>query len=109
MYIRSIAIAGHIIGMLFKTLHWPGANVILLTSGVLAIVMLVILLITKPGPWSIQVRLPGMLIASVIAVLTGGLFKVMHWPGANFLLLVGLTVCAMWFLIPPSRSQVTTP
>jgi hypothetical protein len=32
MYIRSIAIAGHIPGILFKTLHWPGASTLLMTG-----------------------------------------------------------------------------
>jgi hypothetical protein len=27
----------------------------------------------------------------------------MHWPGANMLLLLGLTICAVWFLIPQPR------
>src|SRR5688572_18841626 len=80
MYIRSIAIAGHIIGILFKTLHWPGANIILLASSLLLIGTLSILLIRKPGPWSVQMRLPGMLVGSLITVLTGGMFKMMHWP-----------------------------
>lgn len=100
---RSIAIAGHLIGILFKTLHWPGANILLLTSGVLAVVALGPLLIRKPGPWTVQLQLPAMLVGSVMATVTGGLFKVMHWPGANILLLLGLTVCASWFVITGIR------
>lgn len=107
MHIRSIAIAGFILGLLFKTLHWPGSSFILLISGVLTVVMLTVLLIRKPGPMTIQLRLPAMLIGSVIAVIIGGMFKIMHWPGANMLLLIGLSVCALWFLLPPARSQPT--
>jgi hypothetical protein len=40
----------------------------------------------------------------LVAVLTGWQFKMMHWPGANMLLLVGLSVCAVWFLLLPMRS-----
>jgi len=105
--LRSIAIAGHLIGILFKTLHWPGANVILLSSGVLAIITLGALLFRKPGPLMVQLQLPAMLVGSVMAVVTGGLFKVMHWPGANILLLLGLTTCAAWFLIAAGRSVRT--
>jgi len=101
--IRSIAIAGYILGLLFKTLHWPGASIILLTSGVLTIVMLALLLVRKPGPMVVQLEYPGMLIGSVMAVITGGSFKIMHWPGANLLLLLGLSICAAWFLIPQLR------
>jgi len=108
MYIRSIGIAGLIIGILFKTLHWPGAGEIVVASSVVVIVTLSLLLFRKPGPLSIQLQLPGMLVGSVITVVTGGLFKIMHWPGANMLLLVGLSVCAVWFLLPPIRSRATT-
>ncbi|MFZ1687645.1 MAG: hypothetical protein WAU70_09500 [Flavobacteriales bacterium] len=104
MHIRSIAIAGLIVGILFKTLHWPGANVIVLASSVLVIATMLLLLIRKPGPWSVQLQRPAMLVGSVIAVVSGGLFKVMYWPGANMLMLVGLTVCAAWFLLAPVRS-----
>lgn len=103
MYIRSIGIAGLIIGILFKTLHWPGANILVLASGVLAIVTMALLLVQRPGPWTILLPRPAMLIGSVIAVIIGWMFKVMHWPGANMLLLAGLSFCAVWFLIPQGR------
>jgi len=106
MHIRSIGIAGLIIGILFKTLHWPGAGTIVLASGLIVIAALAPLLFRKPGPLSIQLHRPALLVASVIAVVAGGLFKVMHWPGANMLLLAGHCVCAVWFLLPPMRSKV---
>jgi hypothetical protein len=106
MHIRSIAIAGFILGILFKTLHWPGASIILLTSGVLTIVTLSLLLFRKPGPMIVQLRYTAMLSGAVIAVITGSLFKIMHWPGANMLLMTGLIACAAWFLIPAGRGTV---
>lgn len=105
--IRSIAFAGQLIGILFKTLHWPGANVIVLSSGVVAIVTLGALLFKRSGPLTVQLQLPGMLVGSVMAAVTGGLFKVMHWPGANILLLLGLSTCATWFLVAGGRSVRT--
>lgn len=103
MYIRSIAIAGHILGILFKTLHWPGANVLLVSSGILLVITLALLLVRKRGPITVQLYFPALLMGSLIAVVTGGLFKIMHWPGANMLLMTGLIVCAVWFLIPAGR------
>ena len=106
--LRSIAIAGFILGLLFKTLHWPGASIILLTSGVITIVMLALLLFHNKGPLTVELRFPALLIGSVMTIITGGLFKIMHWPGANVLLLVGLSVCAAWFLIPARRADTRT-
>ena len=84
-------------------MHWPGAGVILVASSTVVIVMLSLLLFRKPGPLSVQLPWPGMLVGSVIAVVSGVVFKDMYWPGANMLLLVGLSVCAAWFLISPMR------
>jgi hypothetical protein len=106
--LRSIGFATVVLGMLFKTLHWPGANSIVLASSVLVIVTLSALLFRKPGPLSVQLQRPAMLVASVIAAVSGGAFKVMHWPGANMLLLVGFSVCAAWFLLASLPQRATT-
>lgn len=105
MTIRSIAIAGYILGILFKMLHWPGANVLLVSSGILLVITLAFLLVRERGPITVRLHLPAMLLGSLMAVVTGGLFKIMHWPGANMLLMTGLIVCAVWFLIP-QRSKL---
>lgn len=106
--LRSIAFASYFIGILFKVLHWPGASIILLVSGVLTVVMLGLLLFRKPGPLTVQLQYPVLLIGSVMAVVTGGLFKIMHWPGANIMLLIGLLACAGWFLIPQRQADTGT-
>ncbi len=105
MYIRSIGIAGVILGLLFKTLHWPKANLLLLISSLLVIVTMTLLLIKKPGPWNIQIQRPVWIFGSVAVVLTGVIFKMMHWPGANIQLLLGMTGCAVWFLVPTARTR----
>lgn len=106
MSIRSIGIATVILGLLFKTLHWPGANIILLTGAVLATVTMTILLIQKPGPWMIRIQYPQWIFGSVAVVLTGMIFKTMHWPGANIQLMLGMMGTAAWFLVSPSRSRL---
>lgn len=113
MNLRSIGIAVLILGILFKILHWPGANVILLTSAAVATVAMTILLIKKPGPWSIQIHQPIWLFGSMLVAFTGLIFKIMHWPGANIQLLVGMMGCAAWFLLsgvmPPKRVTSNSP
>ena len=42
MNIRSIVIVGLLIGGLFKVLHWPGANVIIVAAGLVAVASLLI-------------------------------------------------------------------
>jgi hypothetical protein len=160
MYIRSIGIAVLIFGTLFKVLHWPGANIMILTGGVVAALAAIAVLITKPGPkpasavlrtvtgalliafllfklfhlpfadaWvlaavvstvgllfaerdspSMQrvlaLRFSALLLVAIALVVGGSIFKVMHWPGANIQLLLGMTGCAVWFLVPQGRKLV---
>ncbi len=40
MYIRALGIAGLGIGVLFKVMHWPGANVIIVAGGLITLVAL---------------------------------------------------------------------
>lgn len=154
MYIRSIGIAVLIFGTLFKVLHWPGANIMILTGGAVAALAAITVLIMKPGPkpassvlrtltgaliitfllfklfhlpfadaWALaamvsmvgilfveresprmqrilSLRFSALLLVAIALVVGGTVFKVMHWPGAHMQLLLGMTGCAVWFLIP---------
>lgn len=106
MLIRSIGIAGVILGLLFKTLHWPGADIILQVSAVIAAVTMTALLIQKPGPWTIRIQHPRWIFGSVAVVFLGIIFKSMHWPGANIQLMLGMVGTASWFLIAQGLSKL---
>ena len=103
MYIRSISIAGLIIGLLFKTLHWPGANILVLLCSLLAIATFAVSIAKAHGPWHVQLRQPRMLLGALILAVASTLFKTMHWPGANIMLLLGMGSTAIWFLLSPKR------
>jgi hypothetical protein len=61
----------------------------------------------RPGIQRVlALRFSALLIIGVALVAGGTVFKVMHWPGANMQLLLGMTGCAVWFLIPQSRKLV---
>jgi hypothetical protein len=78
MYIRSIGIAGLILGILFKVQHWPGANVIALAGGLLIIAAVVIGLTTRPMSLSLGLRsLAGVLLTATVVM------KMLHWPFAD--------------------------
>lgn len=104
MHIRSLGFAGFLIGILFKVLHWPGANVIMLAGALLTLVAVVLLLVRSGQPLTIQVRRPALLFASVAVALFGVLFKMMHWPGANIMLLLGMSTFVVLFSL---RSVIT--
>ena len=77
-----------IIGLLFKFMHWPGAGALLITSlGVIAIALL---------EYAIHNRKSNSLTKNLIYPLLGVvyvmgmLFKMMHWPGANIMLIISI-------------------
>ncbi len=78
MNLRSIGIAGLIIGALFKMQHWPGANVIALAGGLLTVAAVVIALATRPFTLAFGLRsLAGVLLVATVVL------KMLHWPFAD--------------------------
>jgi hypothetical protein len=88
-------------GTIFKIEHWAGAA-ILLIAGLIALVVLVIPVAlinhyksTKPGQNLLLYLITGL---TCFVVFTGMLFKILHWPGASLLLLIGLPFPYVVFL-----------
>lgn len=111
MNLRAFGLAGLIIAVLFKTLHWPGAAYVMLCSALLTAVALVLRLARKHGPWTIQIGKPGWFASAIVTALCGMMFKTLHWPGANALLMLGLLATAAWVLAtqlrPAARPEVS--
>jgi len=99
-----------LIGLSFKTMHWPGANV-LLTSGTAAGILLFIALLAGiPANLSGGMEKLSVIIASLtlIVALFAFLFKSLHWPGANILIRIadiGILFSAVTFLIDGLREK----
>ena len=91
-----------LVGMMFKLMHWPGASATMLVGHLsLILCMLTILagLLTSKAAvsrWS-YVRI---LIGSIggIVVACGSCFKIMSWPGANVLFVIGMFLVTFFFL-----------
>jgi hypothetical protein len=82
---ESIIISFAVVGAMFKIMHWPGANIIiLLTLSALALVYFPFGFYFLGNP---EVKKPAILSGFVMSLIPVGiLFKVMHWPGAGVLL-----------------------
>ena len=76
------------IGLLFKFMHWAGAGALLTTSlGVIAIALLEYAIHNRKSKSLTQNLIYPLL--GVVYVL-GMLFKMMHWPGANIMLIISI-------------------
>ncbi len=92
MLIRNIShlIVGaiFIIGLLFKFMNWPGAGILLFTSLLAIAIALLEYAIHNRKSNSLTQNLiyPLLGVVYVIAML----FKIMHWPGANIMLIISI-------------------
>jgi hypothetical protein len=89
-----------ITGSLFKVLHWPGANMLLIAS------TLVLVFVFSPFffymHYKEQTEKKGRTVAilgliTAAALCTGTLFKILHWPGAG-MMIVGFALLFIFFL-----------
>jgi len=97
----SLATLLLVLGLVFKFMHWPGASVMLVVSILLFSLLflpLVFLLTTKDAKVSTARWSAGIGIAAGMSISLGILFKVMHWPYANMLILSALFVLVFLFL-----------
>lgn len=102
--IGIIALVILLLGVLFKSMHWPGAGILILSGVVYGVVYTIVYL--SKGLKTLGEGLPktaGVIGAITIAiVMLGFLFKLMHWPGAGILVIVShvaLFITAVLFII----------
>jgi hypothetical protein len=91
-----------LIGVMFKLMHWPGASAILVTGNLSLIVCLLAILF---GLFTSKTTFPRMTYSRILVGIVGGMlvasgifFKIMHWPGASILLVLGMFLITFIFL-----------
>lgn len=92
-----------LLGILFRLMHWPGgAFLLIIAIGILSMVYFPFGFYFLSGRTIQQQSVPlslgvGMGLSTTIV---GILFKLMHWPGALVMLIVGnVTVVVLWFVV----------
>ena len=91
-----------LIGLMFKIMHWPGATAILVAGNLsLSVCLLAILY----GLLTNKTALPRITFSRILFGIVGGMllasgifFKIMHWPGASILLVLGMFLITFIFL-----------
>lgn len=79
-------------GALFKTMHWPGAGMLIVLGGFffsLVFLPLLIALKMKDDASKVDKAVFSLGFFLGMVMVTGLLFKLMHWPGANILMIGG--------------------
>jgi hypothetical protein len=98
-YVSSLMI---LLGSIFKIQHWPGANVLILIGVFfLAVLFLPLLFIlkfksTEENNRSIVLSIIAFVSAALICI--GILFRILHWPGARMMTMIGCTLLLLGYL-----------
>lgn len=102
IYITGIASANLMfVGAMCKVMHWPGAGVLLTLSVVVFSFCFLPFALYNAYQNSSPKRYKPLYIVSYIVfaiVFIGALFKIMHWPGANWLMIIGIPLPMVLFL-----------
>jgi len=81
------------IGAFFKMEHWPFASILLLLSA-LSIVISTLLEFTSLEQDTKNRGLQIVVSVMIVACSIGAIFKIFHWPGANFMVSIAMNVSA---------------
>lgn len=91
-----------LLGLTMRMLHWPGADITLLCGDLALITSMFAVMITLYSDLRVVPRLT--LVRSAAGSLggvfigTGSFFKIMHWPFANLLFVLGMLLVIFIFL-----------
>ena len=96
-----VALVLILLGVVFKTMHWPGAGILIFSGltffSLIFIPLNVVLKFRDDEQKSNRLLIAlGMILASTATM--GALFKVMHWPFANMLMLSSLLTFMIVFI-----------
>lgn len=102
IYNSGIACANLMLfGSLFKIQHWPGASILLVLGTILFCLVFLPMALMSSFQNEGQQKYKGLYVVTFVVFfigMAGVLFKVMHWPGASLLLLLGIPLPFVLFL-----------
>lgn len=94
--------------LVMKSIHLPGAEIVMVLSGLGISIYLPFFLLYKPGEESNsgtnRIGFVGAISASILNL--GITFKFQHWPGAGVMLVLGLTSFALIFIPMLLRKKI---
>ncbi len=102
IYISGIVSANlMLLGSIFKVQHWPGANILLTLSVFMFCFMFLPFALLSSYKNSSPRKYKSLYIVTYIVfavVFVGALFKVMHWSGSQYFLIIGVPLPFVLFL-----------
>lgn len=102
IYISGVVVANLLLfGAIFKLMHWPGANILLIVAILSFCFWFLPSALINSYKSQNQKKYQWLYIITFIVFfidMMGALFKIMHWPGAGWLLIIGVPLPFVLFL-----------
>lgn len=76
-------------GVLFKTMHWPGASIMLILAFGILFISLFTTLLKENKAQGMSVTENAAMITTFSFLIIGTAFRMQHWPGAMVLVVLG--------------------
>ena len=77
-----------VIGLSFKSLHWPGSSLIIILSGIIMLLTLFMFAVKDNKEAGVSDGLNYFLAGTVALYIIGAIFKFQHWEGAGIFVIV---------------------
>jgi hypothetical protein len=90
-----------IVGSLFKRMHWPGAGILITVGMVLIVFVFLPLYFITNHREQVEKKNPVYAIVGYLTIallLAGATFKIMHWPGAGYMLYASIGFLLIGFV-----------
>ena len=90
-----------IIGSLFKRMHWPGAGILITVGMVMIVFVFLPLYFITNYKQQLEKKNPVYAIVGYLTLallLAGAVFKIMHWPGAGYLIYASIGFLLVGFV-----------
>jgi hypothetical protein len=90
-----------IVGSLFKRMHWPGAGILITVGMVLIVFVFLPLYFITNHREQVERKNPVYAIVGYLTIallLAGAVFKIMHWPGAGYLIYASIGFILIGFI-----------
>ncbi len=90
-----------IVGSLFKRMHWPGAGILITVGMVLIVFVFLPLYFITNHREQVERKNPVYAIVGYLTIallLAGAVFKIMHWPGAGYMIYASIGFLLIGFV-----------
>jgi hypothetical protein len=92
------------VGIVFKTMHWPGASILLILAFCLLLLSLFTSLRLENKAQGMTVLESGALTGTFALLILGTMFRMQHWPGATILVALA-TACTLAIVLYAAYRQ----